>query len=40
VPAAQAVWDVAAAEVTDESVTRDARADYEDGREKFQRFYY
>ena len=33
-------WDVASAEVSEDNITREARADYEQGRAEFQRFYY
>jgi TPP-dependent trihydroxycyclohexane-1,2-dione (THcHDO) dehydratase len=33
-------WDVAAAEVTNDPVTQELRAAYEEEREKFQRYYY
>jgi len=39
-PSSDVWWDVAAAEVTADKVTREARADYEKGREELQRFYY
>ena len=39
-PAANVWWDVAAAEVSNNPDTQAARADYEQGKEEFQRFYY
>jgi 3D-(3,5/4)-trihydroxycyclohexane-1,2-dione acylhydrolase (decyclizing) len=33
-------WDVAAAEVSNDPVTRNLRAEYEEGRKKLQRLYY
>jgi 3D-(3,5/4)-trihydroxycyclohexane-1,2-dione acylhydrolase (decyclizing) len=33
-------WDVAAAEETGEEVTREIRSEYEEGRDRLQRFYY
>jgi 3D-(3,5/4)-trihydroxycyclohexane-1,2-dione acylhydrolase (decyclizing) len=33
-------WDIAAAEVSADSTTRERRADYEQGRDKRQRFHY
>lgn len=39
-PSSGVWWDVAAAEVTGDNVTREARAEYEKGRAELQRFYY
>ncbi len=39
-PPSQVWWDVAAAEVSEDPVTRDLRAEYEDGRDRLQRFHY
>jgi 3D-(3,5/4)-trihydroxycyclohexane-1,2-dione acylhydrolase (decyclizing) len=39
-PGSGAWWDVAPAEVTNDPVTRDLRAEYEENREKLQRFHY
>jgi 3D-(3,5/4)-trihydroxycyclohexane-1,2-dione acylhydrolase (decyclizing) len=33
-------WDISAAEVSDDPTTQKRRADYEEGRNKFQRFHY
>lgn len=39
-PPSEVWWDVAVAEVTGDKVTQEARAEYEEGRAKFQRYYY
>ena len=39
-PSSDVWWDVAAAEVSNDPVTVKLRAEYEEGRRKFQRFYY
>jgi len=39
-PSSEVWWDVAAAEVSADNITREARADYEKGRAELQRLYY